>query len=153
MSDEVCRPDWEISSLMCEIDGSNQTRSSNEFMFLSNSFDKLKFLYDHLNSMEDVNKVKTIERKQLTQNISSYLMRCDILTYGLFEVGDDCKQNEIKLNQEISQLKEQQNTQEVRLSYLKKLLLEEKTKREKLEDMNQKLKYTVNEQSEKMKSL
>lgn len=57
MSNEVCRSDWEISSLLCETDGSGQTRSSNEFKFWSNSFDGLEFCYDHLNVMEEVNKV------------------------------------------------------------------------------------------------
>lgn len=33
MSDEVCRADWEISSLTCKNGGSHQTRSSNEFKF------------------------------------------------------------------------------------------------------------------------
>lgn len=83
---------------MCETGGSDQTRSSNEFKLCSNSFDGLKFLYDYLNATKDVNKVNTIWREKLTQNISSYLMRCVVLTLGLFEVGDDCKQNEIKLN-------------------------------------------------------
>lgn len=102
MSDEVYKADWEISSLIWEIGGSDQTRSSNEFKFRSNSFDGLKFLYDHLNVTEDVNKVKTIGRQQLTENISSYMMRYVILTRGLFEAEDYCVQNEIKLNQEIN---------------------------------------------------
>ena len=80
-------------------------------------------------------------------------MRCFILTRGIFEVRDDYEQNEIKLNQEINQLKEQQTTQAVRLSDLEKQLLKEKTRREKLEAMNEELKSIVNQQSEKMKSL
>lgn len=106
MSDEVCRANCEISSLMCETGGSDQTRSSNEFKFCSNSFGGLKFLYNHLNATKDVNKVKTIGWQKLTQNVNSYLMRSVVLTRGLFEVGDDCEHNEIKLNQEINQLKE-----------------------------------------------
>lgn len=62
-----------------------------------------------------------------------------ILTRGLFEVGDDCEQNEIKLNQEINQLKEQQKAQVVRLSDLEKHLFKEKSRREKFEAMNQEL--------------
>lgn len=50
-------------------------------------------------------------------------------------------------------MREHQNMQVVRLSNLEKKLLEEKTIREKLEAMNQELKYIVNQQSEKMKSL
>lgn len=150
MSDEVYRADWEISSLMCETDGRDQTRLSNELKFWSNSFDRLKFLYDHLNPTEDVNKVKTIGRQKLTKNIS--LMRCVVLTRGLFETKDECESNEIKLNKEINQLKEQQKVQAVRLSYLEKKLLEENTGRGKLEAMNQELKSTVNKQSEEMKS-
>lgn len=75
-------------------------------------------------------------------------MRCVVLK---FDVGDDFKPNEIKLNQEITQLKEQQTTQAIRLSDLEKQLLEEKTRMEKLEAINQELKSTVNQQSEKMK--
>lgn len=92
---------------MQEVGGSDQTKSSNEFKFWGNHFDILKFLYDHLNAMEEVNKVKLIGRKKLTQNIASYLMRCVVLARGLFESGDDHEHNGIKLNQEIDQLKEQ----------------------------------------------
>lgn len=77
---EVCRADWEILSLMREASGRNQTRTFNEFKFRSNNFDGLKFLCDHLNTTEDVNKVKTIWRQKLTENPNSYLMRCVVLT-------------------------------------------------------------------------
>lgn len=153
MTDEVCRADWEISSLMCETGGRDHTRSSNELKFWSNNFDGLKFLYDHLNAMDDVNKVKTIGRQKLTQNISSYLMRCVVLTRWLFEASDQSEQNEIKLIQEVTQLNEHHKAQMVKLSDLEKQLLKEKTRREKLEAMNQELKSTANQQIEKTKSL
>ena len=79
MSDEVCRADWEISYLMQEASGNDQTKASNEFIFWGNIFDILRLLYDHMNATEDVNKVKTIGRQKLTQNINSYLMRYDVL--------------------------------------------------------------------------
>lgn len=72
------------------------------------------------------------------------MMRCVILICGLFEVGDDCKQNKIKLNQDINQLKEQQKAKAVKQSDLEKQLLEEKTMREKSKAMNQELKSRVN---------
>lgn len=101
---------------MQEVDGSDQTKPSNGFKFRGNNFDELKFLYDHLNAMKYVNKVKTIGRQKLTQNINSYMMRCVVLTRGLFESGDDYEQNEIKLNQEINQLKDQQKIQMGKIS-------------------------------------
>lgn len=84
MSDEVCRADWEISSLMQEAGGNDQTKPSNEFKLWGNNFGRVKFLYDHMNATKDVNKMKTIGRQKLAQNINSYLMRCDVLTWGLF---------------------------------------------------------------------
>lgn len=48
---------------------------------------------------------------------------------------------------------EQQKVQAVRLSDLEKKLLEEKTRREKLEAIIQELKPIVNKKSEEMKSL
>lgn len=139
--------------MICEPSGGNHTRSSNEFRFWSNTFDGLKLLYDHLNATEDVNKVKTIRRRKLTQNISSYMMRCVVLNRRLFEAGDESEQNEMKLCQEVTQLWEHQKAQAIRLSDLEKQLLEEKTRGEKLEAMNQKLKSTVNQQFEKINSL
>lgn len=97
--------------------------------------------------------MKTIKRQKLTQNLSSYLMRCVVLTRGLFEVEDDCKQNKIKLNQEVNRLKEKQKTQVARLSDPEKQLSEEKTNREKLEAMSQELKSTISKKSEGMKSI
>lgn len=89
MSDEICRVDMKISSLMHEDGGNDQTNQSNKFKLWGNNFNGLKFLYDHLNATEDVDKVKMIGRYKLTQNINSYLMRCAALTRGLFESGDD----------------------------------------------------------------
>lgn len=100
-----------------------------------------------------MNKVKTIRRHKLTKNISSYMMRCVILIRGLFQAKDDYEQNRIKLNQEISQLKEQQNAQAVRLFYLETQLSEEKSRREKSEAMNQDLKSIVNKKSKELKSI
>ena len=81
MSDEVCRDDMEITSLMREPGNSH---ASGEFKFWSNSFDGLQFLYDHLNTIEDVNKVKSVGHQKMTHNLSSYLMRRAVLTHGLF---------------------------------------------------------------------
>lgn len=120
MSYQVCKAGWEISSLMQEAGGSDQTKLSNEFKFWGNSFDGLKFLYNHLNTTEDVNKVKTTGQKKLTQNINSYTIRCVVLTRGLFESGDDYEQNEIKLNQKINQLNEQQKMQADKIFDLEK---------------------------------
>lgn len=131
MSDEICRADWEISSLI-KAGGSDQTKPSNEFKFRgNNNFDRLKFHYDHLNASEYVNKVKTTGWQKLTQNISSYLMRCVVLTWCLFESGDNYEKNEIKLNHEISQLKEKHKAQANKVSDLDKHLLGDKIKREK----------------------
>ena len=57
MSDEACRADLEITSLMGELGNSH---ASEEFKFWSNNFDGIRFLYHHLNATEDVNKVKTV---------------------------------------------------------------------------------------------
>lgn len=132
MSDEVCRADWEISALTCETGEVTKPDHPMNFKFWNKNFNGLKFLYNHLNATEDMNKVKTTWRQKLTQNSSSYLMRLFVLTRGLFEVVDDHAQNEIKLNEEVNQLKEQQKMQAVKLSNLEKQLSEEKTKREKI---------------------
>lgn len=76
MGDEICKADWEFPSLIHEAGGSDQTKSTNEFQFLGNNFDILKFLYDHLNVREDVNKVKTIGRKK-TDPMHQFL--CDVM--------------------------------------------------------------------------
>lgn len=61
---------------------------SMEFKFLSNSFDEIKYLHNHLNATEDVEKVNTISALKLTQNLGSYLMRCVVTSLCLFEVED-----------------------------------------------------------------
>lgn len=132
MSDDVCRADWEISSLMCEFGGSDQTKPSNKFKLSGHNFDRLKFLYDHLIATKDVNKVKKIGRQKVTKNISSYMMRCVVLTRCLFKSSDDYEQNEIKLNQYINQLNEQQKMRTGKIYDMEKQLLEEKTKRKKI---------------------
>lgn len=70
----------------------------------------------------------------------------------LFESGNDYERNEIKLNQEINQLKKQQKTQADKIYDLEKQLLKEKSKRGESEVENQELKSTINKQSEEMKS-
>lgn len=94
-------------SLMRETRGnSHQIKSPTEFKLWSNNFDGLRFLYDHLNATEDVNKVKSIGAQQLTQNLSAYLIRCVIITRGLFEVGEAYEKNELHLNKEVNHLKD-----------------------------------------------
>lgn len=56
--------------------------------------------------MNNMNKVKTLGRQKLTQNISSYLMIRVVLTHELSEASDESEQNEIKLSQEVTQLME-----------------------------------------------
>lgn len=102
--------------------------------------------------MEDVNKVKTIGRQRLTQNSSSYLMRCIVLIRGLFESADDYEQNEIKLNQDFNHLKEQHNTQVNKISDMEKQLSGEDEKG-KTETENQELWSTVTKKYEEMKSI
>lgn len=79
-------------------------------------------------------------------------MRCTVLTRGLFKSGDDYKKNDIKLNQEINQIKEQHKAQADKICNPEKQLLEEKTKRKKSEAKNQQLQSTVTKKSEEMKS-
>lgn len=57
----ISNVDHVVSSMMQEPDqGSQQHRSNPQFKFWDNSFDGLKFLYDHLNSDEDIGKTKSI---------------------------------------------------------------------------------------------
>ena len=67
------------------------------------------------------------------QNIRSYLMRCDVLSRGLFEPGDNFKQNELNLQKEINDLKDDQKVKSDKITAQEKSLLEEKTRRETLE--------------------
>lgn len=58
MSNPRGQADLAISSLMRETRGKNhQLKPSTKFKFWSNSFDGLRFLYDHPNMIEKVNKV------------------------------------------------------------------------------------------------
>lgn len=43
ISNEICRANWEISSLIHEAGGSDQAKQSNEFKLWGNNFDELKF--------------------------------------------------------------------------------------------------------------
>lgn len=60
--------------------GEWNSKTSEEFKFSSNNFDGLRFFNDRLKINEDVNKVKSIGQKKMFQNLSSYLMRCVILS-------------------------------------------------------------------------
>lgn len=91
---------------MRDSSSSHRTSPSHEFKFWSKIFDGLRYFYDHLNANEDVEKVKSIGTQQLTQNLGAYLMRCALMTRGLFEVGDAHEQNEIHLTKDITQLKD-----------------------------------------------
>lgn len=71
----------------------------------SNSFDDLKFLYDHLTSNKDVVKDKSIRAQKLTSNLRSYLMRCVRMTRALFEARDESEKAEVRLSQEVNKLK------------------------------------------------
>lgn len=65
----------------------------------------MKFLYDHLNSTEDVTKAKSIGAQQLIANMSSYLMQCAVMTRDLFEVGDESEKAEARLSKEVTKQK------------------------------------------------
>ena len=123
MTDEVCRADMEINSLM---NTPGQSAVSEEFKFWSNNFDGLRFLYDHLNATEDVNKVNKIGHQKITQNISSYLLRCVVFTRGLFESRDASEKAELKSRDEIARLQK-------KLSDLEKDLADEKRSKEFIE--------------------
>lgn len=43
------------------------------------SFDDLEFLYDHLNTTEDVEKAKTMDAQNLFEHLGTYLMRGVVL--------------------------------------------------------------------------
>lgn len=80
LGDLVSHVDFAVTTLMQESDNNHKSNSSTEFKFWSYNFDGREFLYDHLNAIEDVEKVKTIGAQQLTQNIGAYLMRCAVMT-------------------------------------------------------------------------
>lgn len=63
-----------------------------QFKFWENSFDNLKFLYDHLNLNEVIAKEKSIGPQQLSTKLGAYLTRSVVMVRVLFEVGDDSDQ-------------------------------------------------------------
>lgn len=63
MSDDVSLDDLTITTFMQDSGSSHQSKPSSEFKFCSIIFDGLRFLYDHLNSIEDVEKVKSVGAK------------------------------------------------------------------------------------------
>lgn len=69
MSDDVIQACLKITTLMQDSGRSHQSKPSFEFKYWSNSFDGLGYLYDHLNTTDDVEKVKSIGAQQLTQNL------------------------------------------------------------------------------------
>lgn len=75
-------------------------------MFWDNSFDGFKFFYDHLNSNEDIAKVKSIVSQQLIANLRAYLMQNTMMVCALFEVGDNSDQAKHRFPQEVVKLKE-----------------------------------------------
>lgn len=84
MRDDVSQADMAITTLMHDSGNSPQTNPSSEFKFRSNSFDGLRYLYDHLNASEDVEKVKSIGAQHLKQNLRAYLMRCAVMNQAIF---------------------------------------------------------------------
>lgn len=84
MNDDVSHTDLTITTIMQDSGISHQSKPSFEFKFSSNSFYGLRFLYCHLNATKDVKKVKSISSQQLNQNLGAYLMRCVVMTVGLF---------------------------------------------------------------------
>lgn len=80
MGDPVSHDDLVVTTLMKYFGGIHKANSSTEFMFWTNSFNGVKFLFAHINEIEDVEKVKTIRAQQLTQNIGAYLMRYVVIT-------------------------------------------------------------------------
>lgn len=109
---------------MQDLDSSYQAKPSSEFKFWSNNFDRLRFLYGHLNATEDVEKLKSIGAQQLTQNLRAYLMRCVVITRSLFEVGDTHEHNEIRINKEMNQSRDDLKIQTTHVEELIKQLSE-----------------------------
>lgn len=109
MGDLVSNAELAVITLLQDSGASNDSYKANpstKFKFWSNSFDGLRFLYDHLNVIEDVEKGKTIGTQQVTQNIGAYLMRYAVMSMRLFEVGNAYEQNVIRLTKEVTQLKD-----------------------------------------------
>lgn len=126
MSDDVSQEDLTITTLMQDSDSSHQANPSSKFKFCSNNFDWLRFLYDHVSTSEDVKKVNFIGAQQLTQNLRAYLMRCTIMSMGLFEVGDAQEHNEIRLNKQMTQSRDDLKTQTGQVEDLTKQLFKMK---------------------------
>ncbi|CAI8591312.1 unnamed protein product [Vicia faba] len=106
MGDPLNKSNLAIAALMKETsDRSQQTQPPSEFKFWSNEFNGLKFLYDYLNSDEDVNKAKSISVRKLSTNSNSYLMRCAVMIKALFEVDGESSQAEEHISKEVTKLK------------------------------------------------
>lgn len=59
-SDDVSQADLAITTLMHNLGNNYQTNSCSKFKFWYNSFDDLRYVYDHMNTTEDIKKVKSI---------------------------------------------------------------------------------------------
>src|ERR1051325_200889 len=103
MGNETNSTDWAISKLLKET-GDSSGGASPENRFWAADFDGLKFLYDHLNATTDVNKLTHLGSQQITKQLSSYLMRCVVLTRSLFESGDHVEKQKTELEAEVKRL-------------------------------------------------
>src|ERR1051325_5954634 len=103
MGNETNSTDWAISKLLKET-GDSSGGASPENRFWAADFDGLKFLYDHLNATTDVNKLTHLGSQQITKQLSSYLMRCVVLTRSLFESGDNVEKKKTELETEVKRL-------------------------------------------------
>lgn len=83
-SDDVSQADLVITTLMQNSGNSYQTNSSTEFKFWYNSFDGLRYVYDHMNTTGDIERVKSIGAQQLTQNLGAYPIRCLVMILRVF---------------------------------------------------------------------
>lgn len=54
----------------------------------------------------------------MTQNLGPYLMRCAIMTQGLFKLGDAYEKNEVHLAKDMIQLKDDLKIQTVKVEEL-----------------------------------
>lgn len=97
---------------------------------MSNSFDDLRYLCDHLNATDEVKKVKSICAQKLTQNLGAYFIRCAIMTRGIFEVGDAFEKNDARLTKDMNQLKDDLKVQTDKVEELNKQLSETKKQKE-----------------------
>lgn len=93
----------------------------------------MRYLYDHLKATKDVEKVKSIGAQQLAQNLRAYLMRCTIMTQGLFEVGDAYEKNDVRLTKEMNPLEDDLKVQTAKVEKLTKQLSYMKKQKETLE--------------------